>query len=214
MREAAESHMNLFQEWHVPNDRPWVWSGDFNQELDKDGDFQEVAWAMQGEPIVGLRGTATRWNSKKTIRADFAARTKWIKRNHQGSPPVVCHKDRTLQSHSEVTEAIRSHWQQVWKDAASISPLTSAERSILLKTCLEGLPPPTTPERPKDIEVFATVSKMKRQGASGPDGWSPAEVKALPFAVFQTFWEITARWEKVQTTPSCSASRNATSQLG
>ena len=92
MREAAENHMNLFQEWNVPNDRPWVWSGDFNQELDKDGDFQEVAWAMQGKPIVGLRGTATRWNSKKTIDHIYSNRIEMIRRFHVWDLKVSDHK--------------------------------------------------------------------------------------------------------------------------
>ena len=64
-QECALEHVNLFQECEVNVHKAWTWVGDFNHELG--GPFTQIAAAFGAQPIQGLAGTPTRWNSTRTI---------------------------------------------------------------------------------------------------------------------------------------------------
>ena len=142
----------------------------------------------------------TQWKEK--MNNDFSSRVTWVKRPSFAGMPAVCKNEQKLFKVSEIMEAIKNHWKQVWDQALDISPLNQADLGLFLKEflgdeCMEHMD-----GRPLNPELYMAVTQMKKAGACGPDQWRPDEIKALPSCVLDTFWTLTNRWELCGKSPA------------
>lgn len=139
-----------------------------------------------------------RW--RNNMRSDLNARNTWVKSQNRGCPPVVMSEDTERHTNTEVIDAIRKHWQEVWNEAKRISPASSEAKMELIKQYLGPQIPDNGVSRPTETDLFSAVASLK-QGSCGTDQWYPSEIKVLPFSILRMFWDLTKRWEVVATTP-------------
>lgn len=139
---------------------------------------------------------------KERMNNDFSSRVAWVKRPSLAGMPVVCKNEQKLFQVSEIMDAIKDHWKQVWSKALDISPLDHTDIGHFLKEFLGEECEKHMNERPLNPELYTAVTQMKQSGACGPDQWRPDEIKVLPFCVLDAFWNLTYRWELCGETPA------------
>lgn len=65
---SLKAHLDLTQKHQVGSgERPWVWAGDFNQELTENEPVPLLASSKGAQPLGGLVGTPTRWKGRSTV---------------------------------------------------------------------------------------------------------------------------------------------------
>ncbi|CAJ1353724.1 unnamed protein product [Effrenium voratum] len=152
------------------------------------------------------KATPGRWESHKTVDHIYTNAINNTGKVKALSRKISDHKALQVQLKcdwaEETTEAIRQHWMEVWRKAKSLSPLTLQQQKALVAGNQplqqqqhpgSSQEPQQTMSRPKVEEAVAAATRAS--GAAGTDQWHADEIRQLPKAAWEVFWNLTERWE-------------------
>lgn len=58
------------------------------------------------------------------MQTNRSSRAQWLKKTEKGYQPTIVSADKPCHHRTEVFQAIRDHWQDVWTKAKNINPLS------------------------------------------------------------------------------------------
>ena len=88
--------------------------------------IEKLAFEEQSYRNALTQARISKW--KHDMQTNSSSRAQWLKRTEKGCQPTIVSADKPCHLRTEIFQAIRDHWQDVWTKAKNISPLSRSDK--------------------------------------------------------------------------------------
>jgi len=111
-------------------------------------------------------------NGSTTCKLTVLLERNGSKKSEKGCQPTIVTADKPCHHRTEVFQAIRDQWQDVWTKAKRISPLSQAAKLRWIADQCPGPSPVPVTQRPSEVEPSGAVQDLITRSSGRPDQWS------------------------------------------